>query len=87
MWLLLLWYSYCWQFSFFPHIPEIREKDETEVENFHLMYSAYHLKWAVIAQFFYVGAQVCVGSFFIRYSRYVDDIPEKKAANWWSVAM
>ncbi|MFC5283549.1 L-fucose:H+ symporter permease [Pedobacter alpinus] len=25
-----------------------------------------HLKWAVIAQFFYVGAQVCVTSFFIR---------------------
>ena len=25
-----------------------------------------HVFWAVIAQFFYVGAQVCVGSFFIR---------------------
>jgi MFS transporter, FHS family, L-fucose permease len=25
-----------------------------------------HLRWAVIAQFFYVGAQVCVTSFFIR---------------------
>ena len=45
------------------------------------------MKWAVIAQFFYVGAQVCVGSFFIRYSRYVDDIPEKIAANWWFIAM
>lgn len=26
-----------------------------------------HLKWAIIAQFFYVGAQVCVLSFFIRF--------------------
>jgi MFS transporter, FHS family, L-fucose permease len=25
-----------------------------------------HVKWAVIAQFFYVGAQVCVTSFFVR---------------------
>ena len=41
------------------------------------------VKWAVIAQFFYVGAQVCVGSFFIRFSRYTMDLPEKQAAYWW----
>lgn len=46
------------------------------------------LKWAVVAQFFYVGAQVCVGSFFIRFSRYVMDMPEKEAAfKWGSIAM
>jgi len=39
--------------------------------------------WAVIAQFFYVGAQVGVGSFFIRFSRYTMDLPEKQAAYWW----
>lgn len=39
--------------------------------------------WAVIAQFFYVGAQVCVGSFFIRFSKYTMDLPEKQAAYWW----
>lgn len=43
---------------------------------------------AVIAQFFYVGAQVCVGSFFIRFARYVMEMPEKDAAYWWgSIAM
>src|SRR5574339_147153 len=42
-----------------------------------------HTKWAVIAQFFYVGAQVGVGSFFIRYSKQVMDLPEKQAAYWW----
>ena len=73
---------------FFAHIPEIREKDEKESGKFSFrVFRHVHLKWAVIAQFFYVGAQVCVGSFFIRYSRYVDDIPEKIAANWWFVAM
>jgi len=47
-----------------------------------------HLFWAVIAQFFYVGAQVGVGSFFIRFTRYVVDMPEKRAAFLWgSIAM
>ncbi len=46
------------------------------------------VKWAVVAQFFYVGAQVGVGSFFIRFSRYTMDLPEKQAAYWWgSIAM
>ncbi|MBC7903052.1 MAG: L-fucose:H+ symporter permease [Gemmatimonadaceae bacterium] len=42
---------------------------------------------AVLAQLFYVGAQVGVGSFFIRFSRYAMDLPEKQAAVWWSIAM
>lgn len=47
-----------------------------------------HVKWAVVAQFFYVGAQVCVGSFFIRFAKYVADIGEKEAAfKWGSIAM
>jgi FHS family L-fucose permease-like MFS transporter len=42
----------------------------------------------VIAQFFYVGAQVGVGSFFVRFSRYVVDLPEKDAAfRWGYIAM
>jgi len=36
----------------------------------------------VIAQFFYVGAQVCVGSFFIRYSGLAGGMNEKMAANY-----
>jgi FHS family L-fucose permease-like MFS transporter len=46
------------------------------------------VSWAVTAQLFYVGAQVGVGSFFIRFSKYVMDLPEKQAAYWWgSIAM
>jgi FHS family L-fucose permease-like MFS transporter len=41
------------------------------------------VKWAVIAQFFYVGAQVGVGSFFVRFARHAMDLPEKQAAYWW----
>ena len=45
------------------------------------------LKWGVVAQFFYVGAQVCVTSFFIRFARFTSDTPEKEAAFWLSMAM
>lgn len=47
-----------------------------------------HVMWAVIAQFFYVGAQVGVGSFFIRFSKEVMDLGEKPASYLWgSIAM
>jgi MFS transporter, FHS family, L-fucose permease len=38
-----------------------------------------HLKWAVIAQLFYVGAQVCVTSFFIRMAMSGGGVDEKTA--------
>ena len=47
-----------------------------------------HVRWAVIAQFFYISAQVGVGSFFIRFTKYVVDMPERDAAFLWgSIAM
>ena len=75
---------------FITRIPEIKEDDTTdEKKSFSIkIFRHSHVTWAVIAQFFYVGAQVCVGSFFIRFSRFVMDMPEKKAALWWgSIAM
>lgn len=43
---------------------------------------------AVMAQFFYIGAQVCIGSFFVRFSRHTMQMPEKEAAYiWGSIAM
>ena len=75
---------------FITRIPEIKEDDSTdEKKSFSIkIFRHSHVTWAVIAQFFYVGAQVCVGSFFIRYSKFVMDMPEKQAALWWgSIAM
>ncbi|MEA5257754.1 L-fucose:H+ symporter permease [Arcicella aquatica] len=46
-----------------------------------------HLVWGIIAQFFYVGAQVCVSSFFIRYLGKTANIDEKTAANFLSAAL
>jgi FHS family L-fucose permease-like MFS transporter len=71
-------------FFFFTRLPEIKEKDTELPESFSLKVLRHsHVKWAVIAQFFYVGAQVGVGSFFIRFSRQTMDLPEKTAAYWW----
>ncbi len=66
---------------------ENSEGDEAHSFSFNVLRHR-HVSWAVIAQFFYVGAQVCVGSFFIRFSKYVIDMPEKEAAfKWGSIAM
>ncbi|WP_431211119.1 hypothetical protein ACQ86N_35125 [Puia sp. P3] len=46
-----------------------------------------HLKWAVFGEFFYVGSQVGLGSFFVKYSRFVADIPEREAGQKWFIAM
>jgi FHS family L-fucose permease-like MFS transporter len=74
---------------FVSHIPDIKENNENEKESFSIkVFRHSHVTWAVITQLFYVGAQVCVGSFFIRFAKFVMDMPEKKAAFvWGSVAM
>jgi MFS transporter, FHS family, L-fucose permease len=44
-----------------------------------------HVRWAVIAQLFYVGAQVCVTSFFIRMAMTGGGVDEKTAGYYLSV--
>jgi FHS family L-fucose permease-like MFS transporter len=46
-----------------------------------------HVRWAVVAEFFYVGAQVGVTSFFVRFARYTAGIPEKDAGAMLAKAM
>jgi len=76
---------------FLTPIPEVKEDDSevhgaTEFSVGVLRHK--HLRWGVIAQFFYVGAQVGVGSFFIRYAKYVVNMNEKDAAYiFGSIAM
>lgn len=74
---------------FFTKLPEIKEKNGEVSSRFSLkVFRHKHLTWAVIAQFFYVGAQVSIGSFFIRFARFTEEIPEKRAAFiWGSIAM
>lgn len=75
-------------FFVFTRLPEIKEEDVDDDGHGHKSFSLSvfrhpHVFWAVIAQFFYVGAQVGVGSFFIRFSRFTMNLPEKQAAYWW----
>lgn len=46
-----------------------------------------HLRAGIVAQFFYVGAQVGVGSFFIRFLNSAASIDEKTAAYYLSVSL
>ena len=70
---------------FITRIPEIKEEgNDDETKSFSIkVFRHAHVTWAVIAQFFYVGAQVGVGSFFIRFSKFTMNMPEKQAAFWW----
>ena len=70
----------------FTKLPEIKEPDANAhgTEFSFKIFRFSHVKWAVFGEFFYVGSQVGVGSFFIRFSRYVAGIPEKEAGHLWA---
>jgi FHS family L-fucose permease-like MFS transporter len=44
-----------------------------------------NLTWGLLAQFFYVGGQVCVMSFFIRFASSAGGLFEKSAANYLAI--
>jgi len=69
----------------FTKLPEVKEPDANVhgTEFSMKVFKFSHVKWAVLAEFCYVGSQVGVSSFFIRYARFVAEMPEKQAALWW----
>jgi MFS transporter, FHS family, L-fucose permease len=70
---------------FFAHLPEVNEQDDNESRDTGVrgLLPYKHLLKGVVAQFFYVGAQVGVASFVIRFAQYsMPGIPEKHAANY-----
>lgn len=73
----------------FVSIPEFKSDDAGHAQSFSLkLLKNKNVLMAVLSQFVYVGGQVCVGSFFIRFARYTGDIGEKNAAYLWgSIAM
>ncbi len=61
-------------------LPEVKDDSRTvKAKEFLAVFKYNHLKWAVTAQFCYVGAQVCVTSFFIRMAKQGGGIDEKTA--------
>jgi MFS transporter, FHS family, L-fucose permease len=65
---------------YFMELPELEDKNVKNTEGGIFDTFKYsHVKWAVIAQLFYVGAQVCVTSFFIRMAMAGGGVDEKTA--------
>ena len=72
---------------YFVNLPEIKTKSKDGIAqgSFFGALRHKHLRWAVIAQFFYVGAQVCVTSFFIRMAQQGAGFDEKTAAYYLAI--
>lgn len=67
-------------------LPEIQDQNQEEGHEGSLLKHK-NLMFGVTAEFFYVGAQVCISSFFIRFSADVAGIPEKPAALYLAGAL
>jgi len=72
---------------YFTTMPEVPVDKKNQKSGIFKALRHPQLKWGVVAQFFYVGAQVCVTSFFIRFAKFTGGTPEKEAAIWLGVAM
>ncbi|TAE24620.1 MAG: L-fucose:H+ symporter permease [Cytophagales bacterium] len=68
-------------------MPEVQKSLEGRVSSLRTALRHRHLVNGIWAQFFYVGAQVCVTSFFIRFAKFANGVPEKQAADWLGYAM
>ena len=68
-------------------LPDIADEVDTTEQTKGSIVTEKNLILGVIAQFFYVGAQVCISSFFIRFSYQVAGINERTAALYLSVAL
>ncbi len=74
----------------FTKLPEIKDgEEEASSKSILHAFKHSHLTWGVVAQFFYVGAQVCVFSFFILYATKSAGIDKVKAADYlgWGCGM
>lgn len=72
---------------YFMHVPEVKPQtgNITSKGGFFEVLKHRHLSWAVAAQFFYVGAQVCVTSFFIRMAQQGGGLDEHTAGYYLGV--
>lgn len=70
---------------FFSKLPEVKDSDAGNT-SFLGAFRHKNVSWSVVAQFFYVGAQVCVLSFLILYATEVSGIPAQQAKYYAGVA-
>ena len=66
----------------FIKLPEIKEENNNKKSGILSVFKHSHLKASVIAQFFYVGAQTCVLSFFILIAQQAANLSESAAGKY-----
>ena len=71
----------------FTPLPDVRNAVSNRVSSVRTALKNRQLVAGIVAQFFYVGAQVCVTSFFIRFAKFTSNVPERQAADWLSYAL
>ncbi|MEO6313898.1 MAG: L-fucose:H+ symporter permease [Chitinophagaceae bacterium] len=71
---------------FFTKLPDIKDAEEKEKKSIFHAFHHRHLTWAVIAEFCYVGAQVCVFNFLILFATKVASITDQQAAFYAGLA-
>ncbi|MDP4271884.1 MAG: L-fucose:H+ symporter permease, partial [Bacteroidota bacterium] len=87
--MVILAFAFAIAITKFPVVKDEEETEKTSAKGT-LMYifGKRHFKQAVLAQFFYVGAQVCIWSYLIRYVQgTVPGTPEKIAANFLTISL
>ena len=69
---------------YFTNMPDGKDEDNGggEGSSFGDALKSMKLRWGIVAQFFYVGAQVCVGSFFIKMATTTAGLEEGTAAKY-----
>lgn len=69
---------------YFTNMPDVKDEDKEGAEgaSFAGALKSMRLRWGILAQFFYVGAQVCVGSFFIKMATTSAGLNEDIAAKY-----
>jgi FHS family L-fucose permease-like MFS transporter len=69
---------------YFTKMPDIKDENKAGAEgaSFGGALKSIKLKWGIVAQFFYVGAQVCVASFFIKMSTTTGGLDEGTASKY-----
>ncbi|MCS3554631.1 MULTISPECIES: L-fucose:H+ symporter permease [unclassified Sphingobacterium] len=71
---------------FFTKLPDIKDDEGEQKAGFFHAFKHKNVKWGVIGQFFYVGAQVCVLSFMVLYATEVAGITPLNASKYASFA-
>ncbi|MNT03432.1 L-fucose-proton symporter [compost metagenome] len=69
---------------YFTNMPDVKDEDKEGAEgaSFRGALKSMRLRWGIVAQFFYVGAQVCVASFFIKMATTSAGLQEDTAAQY-----